>query len=67
VEDFSARHAGESWLVVTHGSFLAQVLQVLVTGLEDLHITNLSLTILDREGDRWVPILHNCTAHLKDE
>ncbi|WP_238358127.1 histidine phosphatase family protein [Cohnella zeiphila] len=67
VEHFSARHAGESWLVVTHGSFLAQVLQALRTGLDDLHIANLSLTILDREGDGWVPILHNCTAHLNDD
>jgi len=66
VEDFSARHEGESWLVVTHGSFLAQVLQALDTGLEDRHIGNASLTILDREGDRWVPILHNCTAHLNE-
>lgn len=66
VEDFSRQHAGESWLVVTHGSFLAQMLIALQTGLDDKHITNLSLTILDREKERWIPILHNCTEHLKD-
>lgn len=66
VRDFSERHAGESWLVVTHGSFLAQALIALEAGLDDKHITNLSLTILDRENGRWQPILHNCTAHLED-
>ncbi|MBB6635370.1 histidine phosphatase family protein [Cohnella thailandensis] len=64
VEEFSDKHAGESWLVVTHGSFIGQMLQALETGVDDHHISNLSLTILDREGDRWVPILHNCTEHL---
>lgn len=66
VEEFSERHAGESWLVVTHGSFLAQMLIALQTGLDDKRISNLSLTILDREKDRWIPILHNCTEHLND-
>lgn len=66
VEDFSRRHAGESWLVVTHGSFLAQMLIAMETGLDDKHISNLSLTILDRENGRWTPILHNCTEHLND-
>jgi probable phosphoglycerate mutase len=66
VEQFADLHPGESWLVVTHGSFLAQMLQALQTGVDDSHISNLSLTILDREDGRWVPILHNCTAHLND-
>ncbi|THF78388.1 histidine phosphatase family protein [Cohnella fermenti] len=65
VEEFAERHAGENWLVVTHGSFIAQMLQALETGVDDHHIGNLSLTILDREADSWVPILHNCTEHLK--
>lgn len=67
VEEFSSRHPGENWLVVTHGSFLAQMLQALQTGVDDSHIANLSLTILEREEDRWIPILHNCTAHLNDQ
>ncbi|CAM3944600.1 histidine phosphatase family protein [Cohnella lubricantis] len=66
VEEFSERHAGESWLVVTHGSFLAQMLFALETGVDDKHILNLSLTILDRENGRWKALLHNCTEHLND-
>ncbi|MEK0314106.1 histidine phosphatase family protein [Cohnella sp. 56] len=64
VEEFTAHHPGESWLIVTHGSFLAQMLHALETGVDDSRIANLSLTILEREGGRWLPRLHNCTAHL---
>ncbi|CAI6080963.1 histidine phosphatase family protein [Cohnella sp. JJ-181] len=64
VEEFTALHPGESWLIVTHGSFLAQMLQALGSGVDDTRIANLSLTILEREQDAWVPTLHNCTAHL---
>ncbi|MBB6674124.1 histidine phosphatase family protein [Cohnella nanjingensis] len=66
VEAFSDSHAGGRWLVVTHGSFLAQMLQALRTGVDDRHISNLSLTILEREDTEWVPVLHNCTAHLRE-
>lgn len=65
VESFTLRQPGESWLIVTHGSFLAQMLHALDTGVDDSRIANLSLTILEREDDKWLPLLHNCTAHLE--
>ncbi|MFD2332117.1 histidine phosphatase family protein [Cohnella sp. GCM10020058] len=65
VEAFTSRHPGESWLVVTHGSFLAQLLQALESGVDDSRIANLSLTIVEREDAGWVSTLHNCTAHLE--
>lgn len=64
VESFTASRPGESWLVVTHGSFLAQLLHALDSGVDDSRIANLSLTILERDAGVWVPTLHNCTAHL---
>lgn len=64
VESFTSSRPGESWLVVTHGSFLAQLLHALDSGVDDSRIANLSLTILEREAGVWVPTLHNCTAHL---
>ncbi|MGG1313447.1 MULTISPECIES: histidine phosphatase family protein [Cohnella] len=64
VEQFCDRHPGESWLVVTHGSFLAQMLKALETGADETPIANVSLTILERRSNRWIPILQNCTAHL---
>ncbi|MBN2984293.1 histidine phosphatase family protein [Cohnella algarum] len=67
VEQFTASHPGENWLVVTHGSFLAQMLQALIADAGDGHIANLSLTVLERREDGWIPLLHNCTAHLRDD
>jgi 2,3-bisphosphoglycerate-dependent phosphoglycerate mutase len=64
VEELSLRYPGEAWLVVTHGSFLARMLQSLCRNLDDSHLLNVSLSILERREQGWVPLLHNCTAHL---
>ncbi|TJY44601.1 histidine phosphatase family protein [Cohnella pontilimi] len=64
VKDLMLRHPGEAWLVVTHGSFLARMLQSMCRDLKDSHLSNVSLSILERREQGWVPLLHNCTAHL---
>lgn len=66
VRDHTDRHPGEAWLVVTHGSFLARMLHAMCRDLDDSHLLNVSLTILERGGDGWKPLLHNCTKHLED-
>jgi probable phosphoglycerate mutase len=66
VEDLLLRHAGEAWLVVTHGSFLARMIRSMCTDLEDAHLLNVSLTILEKQKQGWISLLHNCTAHLTD-
>jgi len=67
VNEHLARHPGEAWLFVTHGSFIARMLQVMCPDLDDLHISNVSLTILQQDAaGGWKPILHNCTKHLND-
>ncbi|MFC4103708.1 histidine phosphatase family protein [Paenibacillus xanthanilyticus] len=53
-------------LVVTHGSLLAQLLKGLCAELADKPIGNVSLSIFERESERWKPLLHNCTLHLDD-
>ncbi|TYP77745.1 putative phosphoglycerate mutase [Paenibacillus methanolicus] len=53
-------------LVVTHGSLLAQLLKGLCAELADKLIDNVSLSIFEREPERWKPLLHNCTLHLDD-
>jgi len=65
VRDHVDRHPGENWLIVTHGSFLARLLHVLCRDLDDAHLLNVSLTILERSGGDWKPLLHNCTKHLE--
>ncbi|MCD9021181.1 histidine phosphatase family protein [Cohnella silvisoli] len=66
VNELSEKHSGESWLVVTHGSFLARMLQSLCADLDDSHLLNMSLTILEERQEGWKPLLHNCTNHLND-
>jgi len=67
VRELAEKQAGEAWLVVTHGSFLARMLQALCQGLNDSHLLNMSLTVLERRQDEWQPLLHNCTKHLTRE
>jgi probable phosphoglycerate mutase len=67
VDELLEKHSGEAWLVVTHGSFLARMLQSLCTDLDDSHLLNMSLTILERQQEGWLPLLHNCTRHLTEE
>ncbi len=66
VNDLSEKHPGEAWLVVTHGSFLARMLQSLCTQLDDSHLLNVSLTVIEKQQKGWKPLLHNCTIHLQD-
>ncbi|WP_256757312.1 histidine phosphatase family protein [Cohnella sp. WQ 127256] len=66
VNEFTLKHQGEAWLVVTHGSFLARLLQSLCTELDDSHLRNVSLTVLEQLQGSWKPLLHNCTMHLTD-
>ncbi|MFC5403793.1 histidine phosphatase family protein [Cohnella soli] len=70
VDDFLLRHQGQSWLIVTHGSFLARMLQSLCEDLTDSHLQNVSLTVLERPANsmhsNWTPLLHNCTLHLAE-
>ncbi len=52
-------------LVVTHGSYLAQLLEVLCDGLSQTYLNNMSYSILEFDGSKWTPLLHNCTLHLE--
>lgn len=51
-------------LIVSHGSFIAQMLAELCSDLGDARLGNLSYSILERRADGWHPLLHNCTKHL---
>jgi probable phosphoglycerate mutase len=64
--ELSDNHPGEAWLIVTHGSFLARMLQSLCTQLDDTHLKNVSLTVLEQQQAGWQTLLHNCTVHLQN-
>lgn len=65
VDELVATHPGQSWLVVSHGSFLAAMLHVMRGQLPEGYIQNVSLTVLEQQPQGWKPILHNCTLHLQ--
>ncbi|RJX38456.1 histidine phosphatase family protein [Paenibacillus pinisoli] len=66
ITDLMKREEARNILVVSHGSFIAQMLKELCADLEDSRLGNLSYSILERQGDAWQPLLHNCTRHLDE-
>lgn len=52
-------------LIVSHGSFIAQMLLELCAGLEDKKLGNLAYSVLKLREQNWQPLLHNCTKHLE--
>ncbi|MBH5317941.1 histidine phosphatase family protein [Paenibacillus sp. GSMTC-2017] len=65
IEELMKNDDGRNVLIVSHGSFIAQMLQTLCTDLEDTKLGNLSYSILERRDDSWFPLLHNCMRHLE--
>lgn len=51
-------------LIVSHGSFIAEMLLSLCPNLKDERLGNVSYSILERQGESWQPLLYNCTKHL---
>ncbi|MCR2802997.1 histidine phosphatase family protein [Paenibacillus soyae] len=65
IADLLQREEGRNVLIVSHGGFIAQMLQELCDELTDARLGNMSYSILERRGDGWLPLLHNCTRHLE--
>jgi probable phosphoglycerate mutase len=56
--------AGSNILIVSHGSFIAQLLQAMCGNLKDQRLGNVSYNILSLHEGKWESVLHNCTKHL---
>ncbi|QDH19494.1 histidine phosphatase family protein [Saccharibacillus brassicae] len=67
IADLDVKYPDGSVLVVTHGGLLAQVYAALYKGRYTDRIGNLSLTVLEKQGNLWEPLLYNCTRHLSEE
>lgn len=52
-------------LAVTHGSYLAQMLGVMVEGLDQPYLHNMCFSVLESSPEGWKSLLHNCTLHLQ--
>ncbi len=65
INDWLSREEPRRLLVVTHGSFLTQMLHAQCSGLDRSYIGNLSYSVAEYRENRWHSLLHNCMAHLK--
>ncbi|MNZ62970.1 Glucosyl-3-phosphoglycerate phosphatase [compost metagenome] len=66
IKQWQQERPGQRVLVVSHGSFLAQIFAELCAELEDQHLNNLSYSVMEFEDNRWHPRLYNCTRHLNE-
>ncbi|MBO2943166.1 histidine phosphatase family protein [Paenibacillus sp. F411] len=67
LEEMLCKYPDHSFLVVSHGGFLAQLFAGLDMSLQIDRIGNLSLTIMEHSDLKWTPLLLNCTQHLIEE
>ncbi|OPA81458.1 histidine phosphatase family protein [Paenibacillus selenitireducens] len=65
LEDMSDKYPNSNLLVISHGSFLAQLYLALYQERYQEGIANLSFTVLEKKDLQWSPILYNCTRHLE--
>ncbi|MHA0855417.1 histidine phosphatase family protein [Paenibacillus sp. CMAA1364] len=54
-------------LVISHGAFLAQLYIALYNDMYMERIGNLSLTILEKDEEKWSPLVYNCSLHLLEK
>lgn len=64
IEELSEEFAGKRLLVVTHGAFIAVLLQGMLAEMPEGLIRNSSLTVVEKRSTAWECRLFNCTAHL---
>lgn len=64
--DAEKDHAGRRLLIITHGGYIAPIVQRVLGRMIEENLDNTSLTVLDRDGDRWSVPLINCTEHLRE-
>ncbi|MHA6483907.1 histidine phosphatase family protein [Paenibacillus sp. strain BS8-2] len=64
MNELAAAQDGRNILIVSHGSFIAQLLQEMCVTIDDQRLGNLSYNILALKEGQWETILHNCTKHL---
>jgi probable phosphoglycerate mutase len=65
LEELQPRLAGKRVLLVSHGGYIAPVLERLMEKPVESHIGNTSLTIMNRDREsQWSCSLLNCSEHL---
>jgi probable phosphoglycerate mutase len=63
-EEWTEKTRDKKLLIISHGSYIVQVLRGLNMELEQ-YLENASLTILERKEFSWELVLYNCLVHLE--
>ncbi|NOU97538.1 histidine phosphatase family protein [Paenibacillus sp. LMG 31456] len=66
LKDLESQHRSKKVLIVSHGGYIAPVLEHLMGKPVESHLSNTSLTVIKRDVSIWNCLLLNCTAHLND-
>lgn len=66
LQNLESEHRSKKVLIVSHGGYIAPVLEHLMGQPVESHLSNTSLTVVRREVSVWNCLLMNCTAHLND-
>ncbi|GAA3405130.1 histidine phosphatase family protein [Paenibacillus hodogayensis] len=64
LDELAAGQAGKRILVVTHGAFIAVLLNGMLARMPEGSIQNTSLTVVEKKPEGWECVLFNCTDHL---
>lgn len=65
IDELLSSRPGQSWLIVSHGSFIAAMIHSMLGEVPEGYIQNVSLTVLEQQEKSWKPLIHNCTLHLQ--
>lgn len=65
LEELHAAYPGKRVLVVTHGAFIAVLLEGVLDVMPEGSLHNTSVSIIQRSADGWTCPLFNCTAHME--
>lgn len=66
LQDLDSRFRGQRILLVSHGGYIAPVLEKLLGSPVESHLNNTSLTVVERVEAEWLCRLMNCTIHLQE-
>ena len=64
MEELMAQHDGKRILLVSHGGYIAPVVEMMLGKPIEEHLNNTSLTIMEGNPAGWSCKLLNCTSHL---
>ncbi|ULL15582.1 histidine phosphatase family protein [Paenibacillus sp. H1-7] len=66
LQELEQAHPGKRILLVSHGGYIAPVIESMLGNPVESHLNNTSLTIMNKEASGWSCALMNCTAHLAE-